>query len=75
MTKHRIRPSRILRLLPLLALAAAAPPSRWRDAAMQDLTAMHDLIRDNHPGPVGPANPGFRDWLDGACPSRNGSTR
>ena len=26
---------------------------------------MHDLIRDNHPGPVDPDNPGFRDWLDG----------
>ncbi len=25
---------------------------------------MHDLIRDNHPGPVDPQNPGFRTWLD-----------
>lgn len=25
---------------------------------------MHDLIRDNHPGPVDPANPGFRRWLE-----------
>lgn len=65
MTRDRIRPSRVLRLLPLLVLAAAAPPSPWPDAAVQDLTAMHDLIRDNHPGPVDPANPGFRDWLDG----------
>ena len=61
MTTNRIRPSRLLRLLPLLALAAAAPPSPWPDIAVQDLTAMHDLIRDNHPGPVDPANPGFRD--------------
>ena len=65
MTGKRIRPSRVLRLLPLLALAAAAPPSPWPDAAVRDLAAMHDLIRDNHPGPVDPANPGFRDWLDG----------
>jgi hypothetical protein len=32
---------------------------------MGDLLAMHDLIRDNHPGPVDAQNPGFRDWLDG----------
>lgn len=65
MTKVRIRPSRRLRLLPLLALAAAAPHSPWSDAAVRDLTAIHDLVRDNHPGLVDPGNPGFRDWLDG----------
>ena len=25
---------------------------------------MHDLIRDNHPGPIDPRNPGFSAWLD-----------
>jgi hypothetical protein len=48
-----------------LGLVAAAPPSSWSQAAVQDLVAMHDLIRDNHPGPVDPRNPGFHDWLDG----------
>jgi hypothetical protein len=26
---------------------------------------MHDLIRDNHPGPIDPENPDFLHWLDG----------
>lgn len=52
-------------LLPLLLLAAASPASPWSGAAVQDLAAMHDVIRDNHPGPVDTQNPGFRAWLDG----------
>lgn len=38
--------------------------SRWSRDATRDVEAMHDLIRDNHPGPVDPANPGFRRWLE-----------
>ena len=49
--------------LAFVSLAAAAP-SPWSQAAVQDLTAMHDLIRDNHPGPVDAENPGFSRWLD-----------
>jgi hypothetical protein len=46
----------------LLLLTAASP---WSQAALQDLAAMHDMIRDNHPGPVDSANSSFRTWLDG----------
>jgi hypothetical protein len=46
-------------------LTAASPASPWADAGVQDLAAMHDIIPDNHPGPVDTQNPGFRDWLDG----------
>lgn len=38
--------------------------SHWSRNAARDIEAMHDLIRDNHPGPVDPANPGFRLWLE-----------
>jgi hypothetical protein len=34
-------------------------------AATQDLIAMHDLVRDNHPGPIDAQNPGFGHWLNG----------
>ena len=49
----------------LLSLSAAAPPSSsWSQAALRDLVAMHDVIRDNHPGSIDPRDPGFRSWLD-----------
>jgi hypothetical protein len=51
-----------------LALSAAAPtrprPSPWAALAERDLAAIHDIIRDNHPGPVDPENPHYRDWLE-----------
>lgn len=69
MPRHR----HLAPLLILLAAAAPAPPpvpgasvsaTSWPQAAIGDLHAIHDLIQDNHPGPVDPLNPGFRDWLD-----------
>ncbi len=36
----------------------------WPTLAMGDLRAMHDLIRDNHPGPVDAGNPQFNAWLE-----------
>lgn len=50
---------------PLLLCAAPPPPLDWSQAAVQDLTAMHDIIQANHPGPVDPLNPEFNDWLNG----------
>jgi len=47
----------------LSAGAGAAAPD-WSQAAREDLAAMHDIIRDNHPGPVDPLNPSFNDWLN-----------
>ena len=41
-----------------------SPAIDWAAEADGDLTAMHDLIRDNHPGPVDDQNPGFRTWLE-----------
>jgi hypothetical protein len=54
-------------LLLALALIAAAPspaPVDWSHAAVQDLTAIHDILQANHPGPVDPANPAFTTWLN-----------
>jgi hypothetical protein len=49
-----------------LAAAAAAPaPNLWAAMAERDLKAIHDAIRDNHPGPVDTENPHYRDWLEG----------
>ncbi len=40
-----------------------ATPSQWAAAAERDVDAAHDLLRDNHPGMVDPANPGFARQL------------
>ncbi len=49
----------------LIALNAAGDTrtSPWEAMAKRDLRAIHDIIRDNHPGPVDPDNPRYRDWL------------
>jgi hypothetical protein len=51
----------------LLAASALAAGSAnlWALMAERDLKGIHDIIRDNHPGPVDPENPHFRDWLEG----------
>jgi hypothetical protein len=48
-----------------LAGAAPLPAGDWTRAAEADIDAMHDIIQDNHPGPVDTLNPGFDDWLNG----------
>jgi hypothetical protein len=35
----------------------------WPTAATDDLQTMHDLIRDNHPGPINAEDPTFNSWL------------
>jgi hypothetical protein len=50
-----------------MALALLAGPARagpWGELALRDLQEIHDAIRDNHPGPVDPQNPHFRDWME-----------
>lgn len=42
--------------------AQAADP--WAALATRDLDAIHDLLLANHPGPVDPQNPVFKDWLE-----------
>lgn len=50
----------------LIALGAAAETrsSPWEAMAKLDLRAIHDIIRDNHPGPVDPVKSRYRDWLE-----------
>jgi hypothetical protein len=36
----------------------------WSAVANADIGAMHDLIRDNHPGPLDTDNPRFNLWLE-----------
>lgn len=45
----------------LCVSAQAADP--WATLATRDLDAIHDLLLANHPGPVDPQNPTFKDWL------------
>ena len=51
-----------------LALLASAPvlaaTGPWAEIARTDLTAIHQLLLDNHPGPVDTQNPGYRVWLE-----------
>src|SRR6185503_8643955 len=47
------------------ALAAPAYANPWSELAIEDLHGIHDIIRDNHPGPVDPENPHYRDWMEG----------
>jgi hypothetical protein len=56
-------------LMTVLALfpTAAATPSDWSRAATHDLVAMHYIIEVNHPGPVDPLNPSFKNWLRNLC--------
>ncbi|HYC08277.1 MAG TPA: hypothetical protein VEC10_01485 [Steroidobacteraceae bacterium] len=44
---------------------AASTPEPWADIAATDLKAIHQLLLDNHPGPVDPQNPRYRLWLEG----------
>jgi hypothetical protein len=45
------------------AATAARPPAEWSQAAIDDLHFIRAMIRENHPGPVDPENPTFRDWF------------
>ncbi len=44
-----------------------SPAGEWWADADRDLAAMHDLIRENHPGQVDGQDPEFGNWL-GAGP-------
>jgi hypothetical protein len=48
-----------------IMLAAPAGGNPWSEMAIEDLHGIHDIIRDNHPGPVDPENPHYRDWMEG----------
>ncbi|GAB3368996.1 hypothetical protein GCM10027431_15380 [Lysobacter rhizosphaerae] len=44
--------------------ASAQAPVKWSVEARRDIDAIHDTIRDNHPGPVNKADPSFNRWLE-----------
>lgn len=47
------------------ANARAAPAGDpWIATTNNDLAAVHDLLEDNHPGPVDAQNPAFKEWLE-----------
>ncbi len=54
----------LLLCLCLTTIPTFAWQEPWTALTQRDLHAIHDLIRDNHSGPVDPQNPGFKDWLD-----------
>jgi len=50
----------------------------WSALTTTDVVAIHDTLRDNHPGPPDPSNSHYRDWLEKALPealSRAGAAR
>lgn len=51
--------------LAVATVAAAPAESGWAVLARQDIGAIHDILRDNHPGAVDPENPAFARWLEG----------
>ena len=51
-------------LILALVLAAVAATDPWALMAERDVRAMHEQIRDHHPGPVDPLNPKFNEWLE-----------
>ncbi|QJU58469.1 hypothetical protein HL653_12460 [Sphingomonas sp. AP4-R1] len=56
-----------LTALLLVATASMTAPLKgqdWASKARQDIASAHDIIRDNHPGPVDVSNPRFKDWLE-----------
>ena len=42
----------------------AQPVDPWAAMTQRDLQAIRDTLRANHPGPVDPQNPAYRDWLE-----------
>ena len=69
--RGRRRSSRLLASFTLLAKVlvsaqahGASPTTDWSADAHRDLAAMHDLIRDNHPGPVDDQDQAFRAWME-----------
>lgn len=44
--------------------AATAAENPWAAMTRADLVAVHDALRDNHPGVVDPRDPHYREWLD-----------
>ena len=72
MCDERHRPARrdrmqlcALAVLGCASLAAPAAANPWPQIADGDLATIHQLLLDNHPGPVDPQNPNYRVWFEG----------
>jgi Peptidase family S41 len=50
-------------LLSLLSIQAEASENPWVALTQADLQAIHDLLQENHPGPVDPQNQRYAQWL------------
>jgi hypothetical protein len=64
---HRAALGIALGLLGQLSITQAVQPESardWQAEAIRDLTFIHQALGANHPGPVDPLNPGFRDWFE-----------
>lgn len=46
------------------AASARAQDANWSAFCRSDLQAVHDLLRDNHPGAVDAENSRYREWLE-----------
>ena len=46
------------------ALCQTSITQDWATKARDDIAAAHNIIRDDHPGPVDTLNPRFKDWLE-----------
>ena len=49
--------------------------TEWSSVAASDLWMMHDLIRDNHPGPVNAEDPSFGHWLQAGAETLSAQAR
>jgi hypothetical protein len=74
-----MRAMRLNWMLPVAAatlLLAAAPlalgeSDPWAAMARHDLTAIHDILKENHPGPVDAENPRYGEWLEDGLAAAN----
>ena len=46
------------------AASTKSPAITWSQIAVADLNEIHELILENHPGPVDPLNPSYSVWLE-----------
>ncbi len=65
MIREAIRGTALISVLIIFAGEANARGNpAWTSLAVKDINATHDLILQNHPGPVDENNPGFKTWLE-----------
>ncbi|HJZ12656.1 MAG TPA: hypothetical protein VJ521_10925, partial [Acidobacteriota bacterium] len=50
-------------LFSILSVSVQATENPWVAMTRQDLQAIHDILQENHPGPVDPENARYADWL------------